>query len=134
MKTALAIRHVPFEDLGTFESVLAAKGFQLSYADCCVDDIASMDPVAPDLLVVLGGPIGAYEDDIYPALRDELKVLEERLRANRPTMGICLGSQLIARTLGARVYRNPQKEIGWAPLSLTATGRQSPLRHLGQDG
>ena len=134
MKTALAIRHVPFEDLGSLEPALAAKGFGVGYVDCQLDDIAALDPTAPELLVVLGGPIGAYQDDIYPVLRDELKMLEARLRSNRPTLGICLGSQLLARVLGPRVYPNRQKEIGWSPLTLSAAGRESPLRHLSQDG
>ena len=134
MKTALAIRHVPFEDLGSLEPALSAKGFGIRYVDCQLDDIAALDPTAPELLVVLGGPIGAYQDDIYPVLRDELRMLEARLRSNRPSLGICLGSQLLARVLGAPVYPNSQKEIGWSPLTLSAAGRESPLRHLSQDG
>ena len=130
MRTALAIRHVAFEDLGTFAPVLAARGFGLRCVEAGVDDLARLDALAPDLLVVLGGPIGAHDEASYPFLLDELRLLERRLAADRPTLGICLGAQLMARALGARVYPGPAKEIGWKPLSLTDAGRASPLRHL----
>lgn len=130
MPVAVAIRHVCFEDLGSFAGVLAARGFELRYLEAGVDDLASFDPLAPDLLVVLGGPIGAYEEDIYPFLTDELILLKRRLAADRPTLGLCLGAQLMARALGARVYPGPAKEIGWIPLTLTEAGRASPVAHL----
>jgi len=130
MKTALAIRHVAFEDAGSLAGILAARGIELRYAEAGIEDLAALDPLAADLLVVLGGPIGAYEEDAYPFVRDELRLLERRLAADRPTLGICLGAQLMARALGARVYPGPAKEIGWKPLSLTREGHASPLRHL----
>ncbi len=127
-KTCWAIRHVAFEDLGSFAPVLQGRGWTIRTLDAGVDDLAGLDPVAADLLVVLGGPIGAYEDDVYPFLTDELRLLETRLRAGRATLGICLGAQLMARALGARVYGNPAgKEIGWSPLSLSPAGLASPL-------
>jgi len=133
MKTAIAIRHVNFEDLGTLEPALEHAGYRIRYADCGVDDIGALDPVAPDLVVVLGGPIGAYEGDLYPTLKDELNLLEVRLSANRPTIGICLGAQLMARALGARVYPSGFKEIGWGQIILRPAGCESAIRHLGQD-
>ena len=133
MKTAIAIRHVHFEDLGSLEPALKRAGYKVRYADCCVDDIAALDPVAPDLVVVLGGPIGAYEDGYLSDLKDELNLLEMRLSANRPTIGICLGAQLMARALGARVYPSGVKEIGWGPIILRPAGCESAIRHLGQD-
>jgi GMP synthase (glutamine-hydrolysing) len=133
MKTATAIRHVHFEDLGSLEPILAESGYHIRYADACVDNINAIDAVAADLMVVLGGPIGANEDDLYPFLKDELKVLERRLDTRRPTIGICLGAQLMARALGARVYPTGGKEIGWAPITLSPEGRESAFRHLGQD-
>jgi GMP synthase (glutamine-hydrolysing) len=132
MKTAIAIRHVHFEDLGSLQPVLERAGYEIGYADCGVDDLAALDPVGPDLVVVLGGPIGAYEDDVYPALKDELNLLKTRFGANRPTIGICLGAQLMARALGARVYPTGLKEIGWGPITLSPAGRESAFRHLGQ--
>ena len=133
MKTAIAIRHVHFEDLGSLEPALVRAGYRIRYADCCIDDIAALDPVAPDLVVVLGGPIGAYEEDLYPTLKGELNLLEMRLGANRPTIGICLGAQLMARALGARVYPAAAKEIGWGQITLAPAGCESAIRHLGQD-
>jgi len=133
MKTAIAIRHLHFEDLGSMEPILERAGYKVRYADSGVDNIAELDPVTPDLVIVLGGPIGAYEDDAYPMLKDELSLLEKRLRANRPTIGICLGAQLMARALGARVYPSGIKEIGWSRITLPPSGCESPLRHLGQD-
>ncbi|HEY5960663.1 MAG TPA: hypothetical protein VIV60_29115, partial [Polyangiaceae bacterium] len=76
-------------------------------------------------------PIGAYEEHLYPFLTDELTVLEKRLLAQRPTLGICLGAQLLARALGARVYPGGTKEIGWGPLQLTEAGQSSSLASIG---
>ncbi|MGC2445361.1 glutamine amidotransferase [Candidatus Binatus sp.] len=133
MKTAIAIRHVHFEDLGSLAPALERAGYQIRYADYGVDDIAALDAVAPDLVVVLGGPIGAYEDDLYPSLKDELNLLEMRLGANRPTIGICLGAQLMARALGARVYPTGLKEIGWGQITIRPAGCESAIRHLVQN-
>ncbi len=132
-KRTLAIRHLAFEDLGTLAPVLERRGHEIVCREASQDDLAAIDPLAPDLLVVLGGPIGVYESAAYPFLEDEIRLLERRLAAHRPTLGICLGGQLIARALGARVYPGPAKEIGWAPLALTEAGTASPLRHLGDN-
>lgn len=130
LKTAIAIRHIHFENLGTFEAVLAGAGYKLHYHDIGVDYLSMLDPLQPDLLVVLGGPVGVYETDAYPFLAWERAVLAPRLAAGRPTLGICLGAQQIAATLGARVAPTGIKEIGFAPLTLTEAGQASPLRHL----
>jgi len=130
MLKTIALRHVPFEDLGLLEPLLRERGHDVRYIDVPVTDIASVDPLEPDLLVVLGGPIGVYENDIYPFLDDELRLIDRRLAAEKPTLGVCLGSQLMARVLGARVYASGTKEIGWAPVMLTAEGRASCLKHL----
>jgi GMP synthase (glutamine-hydrolysing) len=79
---------------------------------------------------VLGAPVGAYEEDKYPFLSEELNLLKTRIAAGRPTFGICLGAQLIARALGARVYPSGVKEIGWGPVDLTDAAASTPLRHL----
>lgn len=126
-KTAAVIRHLAFEDLGCFESPLTHAGYEVHYYDVGLQDLKTLDPLGPDLLIVLGGPIGAYEDDIYPFLLDEERILQTRLRAQKPTLGICLGAQLIARALGSRVYPGPAKEIGFAPITLTDAGKKSCL-------
>jgi GMP synthase (glutamine-hydrolysing) len=130
MKTAVAIRHVHFEDLGSFEIPLKRAGWQLYYLDAGLHDLTALDPLAADLLFVLGAPVGVYEDGVYPFLHDESAVLRARLARNKPTVGICLGAQLIAASLGAKVYPSGYKEIGFAPVELTGAGQESPLRRL----
>lgn len=130
MKTCIAIRHLAFEDLGYFEDVLRESGFEPSYLDAPTADEDAIANADPDLLVVLGGPLGANDEEIYPFLGGELALLERRIERNRPTLGICLGGQLMARALGAKVAPGIRPEIGWAPLALTAAGRESALRHL----
>lgn len=130
-KTVLALRHVRFEDLGLLERVLGDRGHGIEYRDAGLGGFEGVDPLAPDLLVVLGGPIGAYEDDLYPFIGREVALIERRLKAGLPTLGICLGAQMMARALGARVYPGKAgKEIGFAPLILTEAGKTSCLRHL----
>lgn len=128
--TAVVIRHSAFEDLGGLADVLADRGTQVRYLDAGIDAIDAATVGAADLLVVLGGPIGANDEDRYPFLVPELAAIEHRVRAGRPTLGICLGAQLVARTLGAQVRATGRSEIGYAPLTLTDRGRDSPLRHL----
>jgi GMP synthase (glutamine-hydrolysing) len=133
VKRALAVRHVHFEDLGIFGPVLAERGYEIAYANAGLDDLAAVDEASVDLLAILGAPIGAYEDALYPFLKDEIGLIEQRLASGRPLLGICLGAQLIARAMGAVVRPGPAKEIGWAPVALTEAGRASPLRHLGAE-
>lgn len=130
MAGALVFRHLAFEDLGAFAPVIEGAGYEIRYYDIGVDPFGAVDPLSPDLLVVLGGPIGAYEDDAYPFLTDEIALLSARLAADRPTLGICLGAQLMARALGSSVYPGPAKEIGFAPVMLSEAGRQSCLAEL----
>lgn len=130
MKSVLAIRHVHFEDLGVFAGVFSEAGYQIRYSDAGVDDVSRVDPLSPDIVVILGAPIGANEGDKYLFLVDELRIIDRRIEAKRPILGICLGAQLMARALGARVFSGPAKEIGWSTLGLTREGRSGPLSPL----
>ena len=121
------LRHVAFEDLGLLRPVLEARGARLEVIDVPTADIDALDPLEPDLLVVLGGPIGANDDELFPFLESESRCLLRRLEAERPTLGVCLGAQLMARALGARVQPARRKEIGWAPIALSDAGRAGPL-------
>ena len=123
------LRHLAFEDLGTFGPVLAEAGHRITLLECGMDDLS---PAAEaDLTIVLGGPVGAYETDRYPWLAAEIELVRDRLLRRRPTLGLCLGAQIMAAALGARVHPGAMgKEIGFAPITLTAEGEQSPLRHL----
>ncbi len=117
MRTALAITHVAFEDLGSLHKELANAGFNIEVIDACTADLHAIDALAPDLVIILGGPIGVYQRDAYPFIKTEIDLLRSRLAAKRPTLGICLGAQLMAQALGARVYPGINgKELGWAPL------------------
>ena len=131
MKRVIAIRHVAFEDLGSFETVLRARDYEPLYIEASTADLAALPAATPEPLFILGGPIGAYEEALYPFLNAELAFIEKRLTAKAPMVGICLGAQLMARALGARVYPAKTKELGWAPITLTEAGQQSVLRPLG---
>ena len=133
MKRVVALRHVAFEGLDGFEPVFHRHGYTVDYLDMCdgthtVDDICDAD-----ILVVLGGPISANDEAIHPFLATELKAIERRLEDEVPLMGICLGSQLIARAAGARVYPTGTKEIGFGNVTLTGDGERSPLAPFNND-
>lgn len=129
-KSAVALYHVAFENLGTLEPVLDEVGFRIEYVDATCEALSSISAADADLLCVLGGPIGAYEEAAYPFIEQELGLLKARLALRRPVLGICLGAQLLARALGAAVYPGPVKEIEWKPIDLTAQGQESCLCEL----
>jgi GMP synthase (glutamine-hydrolysing) len=134
MKKLLALRHVEFENLGTFETFFSEAGFSIQYIDTPTANLRTLtdiDPAGPDLLVVLGGPMGVYETTEHPDLQEEMRIIKKRIGKGLPTLGICLGAQLIAGALEARVYPGTVKEIGWAPVTITPEGQDSPLAALG---
>lgn len=110
------LQHVPFEGLGSIESVLREKGHQLSFTHLYTDQPL---PLVEDIdwLIVMGGPMGIDEEEIYPWLRAEKKFINDAIHAGKIVLGICLGAQLIAEVLGARVYKNKHREIGWFNIS-----------------
>jgi GMP synthase (glutamine-hydrolysing) len=130
-RTCLAVRHVAFEDLGLLGPLIAARGYAVRYHDAGIEPFDAQGLAAPDLVVVLGGPIGVYERDAYPFIADEIAAIAARIAAEKPILGICLGAQMIAAALGARVAPGPAKEIGWAPVTLTPAGHASVLAPLG---
>lgn len=134
MKKVVAIRHVNFENLGILGSLLSLRGYQIDYYDAGRDDIRAINNEETDLLVVLGGPISAAQhfagQQHYAFLNDELALVTQRLQQKRPTLGICLGAQVMAQALGADVVSLGVKEIGFAPLTLTAN-EDSVLAPLG---
>lgn len=130
MNRCLAIRHLPFEDLDSFERVLVSAGFDVRYLDAPEASAHDIETADADLLVVLGGPVSATDENDYPFIGCELELLGRRLPERKPTLGICLGGQLMARVLGAQVTPAGRGEIGWIPLALSEDGRNSPLRHF----
>ena len=126
-RRALVISHVAFEDPGTLAPALAAAGFAIEAVEAATADWPSLSALADDLVIVLGGPIGVYERTAYPFLEPELAFVRARLAAQRPLVGICLGAQLMAAALGARVYPGTRgKEIGWEPLTRGADADAFP--------
>lgn len=122
---AVVFTHLPFEDLGTLEPRLVERGFQIHTVDVSTAHFPMPLATACDLLIVLGGPISVYDAPTYPFLTAELDCLGQRIATQKPMLGICLGAQLMAASMGARVYpgdRGP--EIGWFPLQPSADAAQ----------
>ena len=127
-KTIYAIQHLAFEDLGSLEDAFYQLGFRVRYFEAGIDDLSKAFSYE-GLTIILGGPIGVYEVDDYPFLQKEIDLLKVRLEKNLPTLGICLGAQLIAHALGAKVYPGHAKEIGWSQLQLRLV-KDNPLLPL----
>lgn len=130
MKTALVIRHTPYEGIAGFRAPVEAAGYVIDRVDVTDPGFPDRDFVGPDLLVMMGGPMGVYERAAHPWIAHEIERIAERVAADRPTLGVCLGAQLIAAAMGAEVYPGPVKEVGFAPITLNAAGLTSPLRRI----
>ncbi len=130
MKQCLALRHVHFEDIGLLATPLRRRGYEVRYVDTPTEALGLGEAINADLLVVLGGPISVNDFETFPWLATELQAIAGRLASRRPTLGICLGAQLMAASLGASVLKASAVEIGWGPIDLTVAGRTSPLAVL----
>jgi len=131
VKRALIIRHVPYEGVAGFRQPIEAAGYEVDRVDVTDPGFASLDLREPDLLVMMGGPMGVYDQDRHPWIACQLRRLRQRLAVDRPTLGVCLGAQMVAAALGAKVYPGPVKEVGFHPVTIHDNARESPLRHLG---
>lgn len=127
MPTALVIQHEAYESLAGFRDSLDARGYAIETISVRHPDYERLDFLEPDLLVIMGGPMGVYEHAQYPWMNHEIIRVAERILADRPTLGVCLGSQVMAAAMGASVYKGPHNEVGFKPVGLTEAGLRSPL-------
>ena len=132
MSRILVCQHVPFEILGTLNPLLKSYGVRIKYVNFGRHPDARPTLAGYEGLVVLGGPMNVDECERHPHLETEIELIREALELELPVLGICLGAQLVARALGARVRPSPEKEIGWYDVALTEQGRSDPLfAHFG---
>lgn len=109
------LQHLPFEDLGNIFPVLQMRNAQISYTHF-FENPQLPSPDSFDLIIIMGGSMSVNDEEEYPWLKAEKQFIREAIHHNVSLLGVCLGAQLLASALGARVYRNTQKEIGWFPV------------------
>lgn len=127
MKKGLIVRHVPYEGIAGFREPIEAAGYVLERFDVTDPGFWQLDLTAPDLVILMGGPMGVYEREAHPWIGCEIDRLAKRIEKGLPTLGVCLGAQMIAAAMGAEVYAGPVKEVGFHPVTMHA---DSPLRHV----
>lgn len=127
MKRLLVFQHVPHEILGTFNPLLKEAGFRIRYVNFGRTPDEQPNVEKYDGLIILGGPMCVDQSERYPHLKTEIAAIEAAIEHRMPVLGICLGAQLIASALGAHVYKNPVKEIGWYDVTPTQEGARDPL-------
>jgi GMP synthase (glutamine-hydrolysing) len=126
MAKICVLQHAEPETPGILTDILAARGIELNHVRSYLAEPVPRRMDGYDGLLVMGGPMGVYEADRYPWLRDELALVEAAVAAEKPVLGICLGSQIVAAALGAQVSRG-RREVGWLPLTLTPAASDDPL-------
>lgn len=130
MKNALILQTLAFEDPDTLTPLLEAAGYIIETVLLPTQPPDAAQILNCDLLVLMGGPVSVNDEADFPFIAPLCDMLAKRIAAGRPTLGICLGAQFIAKSLGATVQPMASNEIGWSPLILTDSGQQSCLRHL----
>lgn len=119
-------QHVPFEGPGIIADWCLSKGHRMTTTGWYAPEHHLPTPDQVDLLVIMGGPMGVYDENIHPWLREEKAYITSFLQKDKPILGICLGAQLLAVCSGAIVKAAPQKEIGWFPVKPTAAAKDQP--------
>lgn len=114
------LQHEAFEDLASISRWANMPQNKITCTKFFEKSFVLPDPDTIDLLIVLGGPMGVYDEKDYSWLKPEKKFIEEMVKRNKKVLGICLGAQLIAEVLGAKVYKNKEKEIGWFDIQLSS--------------
>ncbi len=127
MAKIAVFQHVPYEILGILHPLLKDEGFRMRYVNFARSDYKMIDMDKYDGLVVLGGPMGVYDADRHPHLLEEIACIQQAVHQKKPILGICLGSQLLAAALGAKVRPSGVKEIGWYDVRLTEEGLKDPV-------
>jgi GMP synthase (glutamine-hydrolysing) len=127
MGKILVVQHVPHEGLGIIGPLMRKEGLDADFLRVYRDERIPAQVDGYSALIVLGGPMGVYEDDIYPFIRDELRLIRYALKERIPVLGVCLGAQLLAKAAGADVYKGGKKEIGWYDVELTSEGLRDSL-------
>jgi GMP synthase (glutamine-hydrolysing) len=127
MAKIIVLQHHPAETLGAIADALESAALAWQYIR-----VHDGQPIPQSIkgaggLIVMGGPQTVYQLEKYPYLREEMRLIEAALKENKPIVGVCLGSQLIAATLGAKVYRGASREIGWYPVRLSAEASSDRL-------
>ena len=121
------LQHVPFEGLGSIEPWLQNAGYKISntqFFDSGV--LPSINEI--DFLVVMGGPMSVNDESENPWLVKEKRFIKSIIEGGKPVLGICLGAQLIANSMGGEVFSNPEKEIGWFPVQAVEPESSSVFR------
>jgi len=126
------LQHVAFEDIGSMEPHLTSRGHELTCSHLYKSEL-SHDPDDLDWLIVMGGPMSVHDERTHPWLGDEKKFIRSVIDAGKPVLGICLGAQLLAEVLGAKVYPNDHREIGWFPIMRAADSKPSALAKVFPD-
>jgi len=125
----LILKNIISEGPGTIEDYLRAAGISCSVLDLSIDGkLPELDTFTH--LLVMGGPMAVYEMHRYPYIVNEALFLDRAIRANKHVLGVCLGAQLVAHVLGARVYPGGRKEIGWYEVALTGDGMKDPVMSM----
>jgi GMP synthase (glutamine-hydrolysing) len=127
MREVLVFQHDPLEDLGFFAEVLEKRGVSVRTIRLFHGEMPTEEWDDVTALLILGGPMSAYEEERYPFLRWEKTIIRAAMQEHVPVLGVSLGAQLIAAALGTGIYQGRVQEVGWQPISVTPHGHVDSL-------